>query len=249
MLRRHTGPAGACQERIGRGLALEAPALDDDAVDPALDELGEAGDREHRCRVGGGLTVFALAGGANLGAVQVGMLSALLEAGIRPDAVIGTSVGALNAAYLATDPTPGGMERLADLWGSLRRREVFPLSLRGMTQALLARHYFFFPSVGLRRLIRRARLGFARLEDAPIPLHVVATDLESGEAMVLSEGSVTDALLASAAIPAIIPPVEIGGRLLVDGGVVASIPMADRPCAQGPLFRSQKGSSTRSTRR
>jgi NTE family protein len=174
---------------------------------------------------GGGLTVFALAGGANLGAVQVGMLAALLEAGIRPDAVIGTSAGALNAAYLAADPTPGGMERLAELWGSVRRREVFPLSLGGLTRALLARRNFFFPSVGLRRVIGRAQLGFARLENAPIPLHVVATDLDTGEAVVLSEGPVIDALLASAAIPGVFPPVQIGGRLLVDGGVVASIPI------------------------
>lgn len=170
-------------------------------------------------------TVFALAGGANLGAVQVGMLTALIRAGIRPDAVVGTSVGALNAAFVAADPSPAGMERLAELWLSVRRREVFPVSVSALVQALLSRRNYVVSPSGLRALIRRAQLGFTRLEDAPIPLRVVATDRDSGEAVVLSEGPLVEALLASAAIPGIFPPVEIRGRRLVDGGLVANPPI------------------------
>ena len=172
-------------------------------------------------------TVFVLAGGGNLGAVQVGMLYALLEADIRPDAIVGTSVGGLNGAFLSGHPDLAGMEELAELWASVRRHDVFPMSVTGLTHGLVGRRNFLFESFGLRTLITRASLGFAHLEDAPIPLRLMATDVSTGEAVALSRGRVVDALLASAAIPGVFPPVEMEGRLLVDGGVVANVPVLE----------------------
>lgn len=175
-------------------------------------------------RPGGG-TVFALAGGGGLGAVQVGMLYALLEAGIRPDAVVGTSIGAINGAYLAGHADLQGMQALAEMWASVHRRDVFPLTVHNLVRGLRGKQDFICDPLGLRSVILRSRLGFSRLEDAPVPLYVVATDLEGSRAVVLSEGPVIEALMASTAIPGIFPAVRIGGRPLVDGGVLADVPV------------------------
>jgi NTE family protein len=174
-----------------------------------------------------GGTVFVLAGGGGLGAVQVGMLYALLEGGIRPDAIVGTSIGALNGAFLAGHPDLAGIDELAELWSSVRLRDVFPLSVRGLARGLFGHQEFLFQSVGLQSVIRRAHLGYSNLEDAPIPIHVVATDLKTGGAVTISEGQAVEALLASSAIPGVFPPVQVGGRRLVDGGVVADVPVLE----------------------
>lgn len=97
------------------------------------------------------------------------MLRALLEAGIRPDLIVGTSVGALNGAYLAGHAELASMDGLAALWTSIRRRDVFPVSVPGLASGLLGRRNFLFASLGLRKKITRAELGFSRLEDAPFP--------------------------------------------------------------------------------
>ncbi|MBO0714959.1 MAG: patatin-like phospholipase family protein [Acidimicrobiales bacterium] len=158
--------------------------------------------------------------------MQVGMLHALLEAGIWPDLVVGSSVGAINGAYLAGHASLEGVEQLAVLWESIRRRDVFPLGLRAVLGGILGRRAHFADPLGLRTLILRAELGFGRVEEAPVPFYPVATDLATGDAVVLREGDVVEALLASAAIPGVFPPVEIRGRTLVDGGVVADSPLA-----------------------
>lgn len=172
-------------------------------------------------------TVFALAGGGNLGAVQVGMLRALLEAEIRPDAIVGVSIGALNGAFLAGHADVRGADELADLWCTVRRHDVFPMSVGSLFRGTIGRRPFLFESVGLASILRRARLGYSRLEDAPIPLHVVATDLATGEPVVMSDGTLIDALLASSAIPGMFRPVERNGQLLIDGAVAANIPVAE----------------------
>ena len=171
-------------------------------------------------------TVFVLAGGGNLGAVQVGMLYALMEAGISPDAIVGTSIGALNGAFLAGHPGMRGVDELAKLWTTVHRPDVFPVRVRELLRGVIGHRKNLFDSVGLRTLLHRADLGFDDLEEAPTPLSVVATDLHTGEAVVLAAGDTVTALLASAAIPGVFPPVEIGGRTLVDGGVVANTPIA-----------------------
>ena len=190
-------------------------------------ELG-ARDREPDSSRGPGSldrTAFVLSGGGSLGAVQVGMLHALLEAGIRPDLVVGSSVGAINGAFLAGHASLQGVEQLATLWESIRRRDVFPLGLRAVLGGALGRRAHFVDPLALRTLILRAELGFSRLEEAPVPFYPVATDLATGDAVVLREGDTVEALLASAAIPGVFPPVEIRGRMLVDGGVVADSPL------------------------
>jgi NTE family protein len=171
-------------------------------------------------------TAFVLGGGGSIGAAQVGMLYALLEAGIRPDFVVGTSIGALNGAYLTGHPSLKGMESLGELWSSVRRPDIFRVSVRGLLRGATGARDHLFETQGLRALIGRAQYGFAHLEEAPIPIHVVSTDLLSGEPVVLSRGRTTESLLASAAIPGIFPPVTIEGRLLVDGGVVANLPVS-----------------------
>ena len=167
-------------------------------------------------------TAFVFAGGGSLGAIQVGMLHALLEAGLRPDFVVGSSVGAMNAAYFAGAPDVDGVSRLADIWLSLRRADIFPLTLSNALSLFRHPDSIVDPS-RLRHLIE-ANLSFAQLEDARIPLHVMATD-QQGLGVRLSTGPAADAILASAAVPGIFPPVTIAGRQLMDGAIAANTPL------------------------
>ncbi|HXW34755.1 MAG TPA: patatin-like phospholipase family protein [Acidimicrobiales bacterium] len=176
---------------------------------------------------GPGRVVFALAGGGNLGAVQVGMLTALLEAGITPDAIIGSSVGAINGAFVAGHADLAGMEQLAQLWTNTRRQKVFPLNVGGIALGLLGRRQFLFESFGLRDLLARAEFGFSNIEEAPIEFNVVATDMNTTEVVVIDRGGTVEAILASSAIPGVFPPVEIEGRALVDGGVLENVPVIE----------------------
>jgi len=172
------------------------------------------------------LTAFVLAGGGNLGAIQVGMLQALLEAEIEPDLIVGSSVGALNGAFLAERPTMDRVEALGQLWRNLRRRDIFPFRPARLASGLARRRSHFFDPDRFRSFLAGVNLGFGRLEAATVPLHVVATDLASGRPVVLSTGTVIDALVASAALPRFFPPVEVAGRYLIDGGVAADTPIA-----------------------
>jgi NTE family protein len=167
---------------------------------------------------------FVLSGGGSLGATQVGMLRALFDAGIEPDMVVGTSVGAVNAAWVGAWPAREGVDKLADIWTGLRRDDVFPL---GWTAAmgLLGRGKHLISNAALRGVLER-HLPYVRLEQAQIPVHVVTTELKSGRAIVLSSGPAVPALLASCAIPGVFPPVTIGRRELIDGGVANHTPIA-----------------------
>lgn len=163
-------------------------------------------------------TVFVLSGGAALGAVQVGMLQALEAAGVRADMIVGTSVGAINAAWIAESTTGYRLDELAALWLSLRRGQVFSPGTAGVF-ALLGRRSGMLDQRALRHLLTR-HVGVDRLEDAAVPLHVIATDVLTGRDVRLSSGSAVDAILASAAIPGVFAPVVIDGRAYMDGGVV-----------------------------
>jgi NTE family protein len=164
-------------------------------------------------------TAFVLSGGGSLGAVQVGMLQALAEREVRPDVLVGTSAGAVNAAYVAGHGMSGAsLAGLGRLWRSLRRRDVFPVDPFQALRAIAAKSPSLLAPAGLRRLVE-ADLAFRNLEDAVIELHLVATDLLSGGDVLLSAGDAVSAILASAAIPGIFPPVPRAGRVLVDGGV------------------------------
>lgn len=164
-------------------------------------------------------TAFVLSGGGSLGAVQVGMLGALGARGIRPDFLVGTSAGAVNAVWVAGHGMSAeSLSGLADVWSSLRRADVFPTVPARALLAVAGRSQSLFPDTGLRRLLDEHR-GMTRLEDATIPVHVVTTDLLCGEEVLLSTGDPVTAVLASSAIPGILPPVEHEGRVLVDGAV------------------------------
>lgn len=168
-------------------------------------------------------TAFVLAGGGSLGAVQVGMLKALARHGVKPDLVVGASAGAINGAYAAARPDVDGITQLEHLWTTTRRSDIFPLSLGTFARLIVKRDFLLDPA-GLERLIE-ANLPYRRLEDAPVPIHIVTTDFVSGATRVLSEGPAAKAIVASCAIPAAFPSIDIGGRHLVDGGIVSNTPI------------------------
>jgi NTE family protein len=171
-------------------------------------------------------TAFVLAGGASLGALQAGMLRALYERGIRPDLLVGTSAGALNAAYVASRPqTVDTAKSLARAWRGLHRQDVFPIHPPTLFAGLANRSDHLVPDRPLRRLIGR-HLQLERLEQADVPLHVICFDLLSGQEVRLREGPALEAVVAAAAIPGVLPPVPWGERLLVDGGVVNNTPIS-----------------------
>lgn len=165
---------------------------------------------------------FVFAGGGSLGAIQVGMLHVLMQTGLRPDFVVGSSVGAINAAYFAGSPDPAGVSRLADIWSSLRRADIFPMTLSGA--AKLFRHPDGIVNPGRLRHLVEANLAYAKIEDARIPLHIMATDLQ-GVGVRLSSGPAAEAIMASAAVPGVFPPVTIAGRQLMDGAIAANTPL------------------------
>lgn len=176
-------------------------------------------------------TAFVMAGGGARGAAQVGMLQALLDRDIRPDAVYGSSVGAINAAGFAGMPDRAGVETMASVWRGVRRDDIFP-------QGRVPAPWRFFqsrPAVhgndGLRRVVAGA-LTYHDLRDAPLHVEVVATSLTDGQVRWLDRGPAVEAVLASAALPALLPPVAIDGELLIDGGVVDNVPIS-RAIEQG----------------
>jgi NTE family protein len=167
-------------------------------------------------------TAFVFAGGGSLGAVQVGMLRELTRRGLSADFVVGSSVGAINASYFAAAPNPAGIEKLETIWRALRRHDVFPVTLRSVL-GLIGRPDNLIDPFNLRRLLER-HLPFSNLEDAMIPVHVIATNL-GGSAVCLSSGPAIDAIMASAAIPGAFPPVHIGEDHLMDGAVASNTPI------------------------
>ena len=168
---------------------------------------------------------FVFAGGGSLGAVQVGMLKALVDHGIKADFVVGASVGAINSAYYAGRPDADGVAELRRIWLAIRKEDVFPVSLRTtLTSIVRHRNYLVDPS-GLERLIS-SRLPFKDFKDAALPCHVVATDIYNGYDITFSDGDAHKAILASASIPSVFPAVQYDDRYLVDGGVASNTPVS-----------------------
>lgn len=168
---------------------------------------------------------FVLAGGGSLGAAQVGMLEALIGAGITPELIVGTSAGALNGAMLAAGADLDGVARLAAIWTGLRRSTVFPTSPFGAARSLLGRSSALCSPGGLSRVIDRC-VFFERIEQAPIRLIVVATHLGDGAEVLLERGPAGPALMASEAVPGVLPPVEVEGAMLVDGAISHNAPIS-----------------------
>jgi NTE family protein len=182
--------------------------------------------RRSTARPGHPYTAFVLSGGASLGALQAGMLRALYERAVVPDVLVATSVGALNAAFVASRPqTPETAAQLARIWRNIQRQDIFPVSMRSIMGGLRGQRDHLVPARGLRRQVRRY-IEFDDLSDAAIPLHVVAFDVIEGRETLLSEGPAVDAITASASIPGVFPPVDIGARRLIDGGVADNTPIS-----------------------
>ena len=168
-------------------------------------------------------TAFVFAGGGSFGAIQVGMLQSLAAHGIAADMVVGSSVGALNGAFYAGDPTVKGMARLSEIWRGLKRQDVFPLTARSLL-TFLWRRDFLIPHDGVRKLIDD-HIPYRRLEQARLPVHIVTTDIISGDSVVLSEGSTSDAIVASTAIPGAFSPVHYKDYFLADGAISSNTPV------------------------
>jgi len=170
-------------------------------------------------------TVFVLSGGGNQAVSQVGMLRALFERGIVPDVVIGTSAGALNGAVVAHRPTMDAVDHLEGVWQSIQGKEIFPGNRVTRAWNVLRRGTSLMPSDGLAQLIDTVSTA-RTFADLAVPLRVVTCDLTSGSEVVFCRGPLAPPLLASAALPGVFPPVPYAGRLLVDGGVVNSVPIS-----------------------
>jgi NTE family protein len=168
-------------------------------------------------------TAFVFAGGGSFGAIQVGMLHSLAAHGISADMVVGSSVGALNGAFYAGDPTLDGVKRLGTIWRGLTRHDVFPVTWRTML-GFLWRRDFLIPHDGIRKLIDD-HIPFRNLQDATMPVHIVATDIISGDSVVLSEGSTAEAIVASTAIPGAFSPIRYKNYFLADGAISSNTPV------------------------
>lgn len=171
-------------------------------------------------------TAFVLSGGASLGSIQVGMVEALYELGIRPDLIVGTSAGALNGAYLASRPqTVASARGLGEIWAGLSRNQVFPVNPLTGLLGFLGMRENLVPDSELRSLVE-SHTEIEHIEDAEVELHLIATDVQTGEEVRLSSGPLVDAVMASSAIPGVLPAVEWHGRTLVDGGVSNNAPIS-----------------------
>ena len=201
---------------LQRAAVARARWLADSADDPEPGAEEEDDDRE--------LTALVLGGGGTRGAVQIGMLQVLTEHGFVPDRIYGSSVGAVNGVAFAGDPTRAGVERMTEIWTGLTRDAVYPQGRLHGPWLYFQQRDSVYPNTGLRKVVEEG-IDFERLEDAVIPVEVVATSLTDGQERWFTYGSAVEAVLASTAVPAIFPPVEIDGERFIDGGVVNNVPI------------------------
>lgn len=176
-------------------------------------------------------TAFVLGGGGVLGASHIGALRALVRRDIRPDLVLGTSIGAINGSFVAADPTSDGVERLVELWGSLGNERLLlgtPEDRDGGRQRRRApfrrlRTHLYSPGPMLRILRRELPVG--TFEELPVPFQCVAASVERAVSQWFSTGPLPEAIAASCAVPGLFPPMQIGDEHYFDGGLVHSIPV------------------------
>ncbi|MFI5954874.1 patatin-like phospholipase family protein [Cryptosporangium sp. NPDC051539] len=171
----------------------------------------------------GRTVAFVLGGGGVLGAVEVGMIRALYDAGIHPDHVVGTSIGALNGVVLAASPPEETTERLTELWASPAAREVFRASMARQVGQLVRTGTHAHSAAPLRNLLKP--LEGLLFEDLRIPFQCCAASIERAAEQWFESGPLIDAVLASCAVPGLLPPVRIGDEHYLDGGLVNSIPV------------------------
>ncbi len=174
---------------------------------------------------------FVLGGGGVLGAAEVGMARALLEAGVQPDLVCGTSVGAINGAAIAADPTPEGVRRLLAIWDALAEHGILDGSLVRRVVEVMGRRTSLHGNGALRRMLHD-RLPAQTFEELVVPFECVAASIENAKEHWFHTGDLIEPVLASCALPGVFPPVQIGDEHFFDGGLVNSIPL-DRAVAHG----------------
>lgn len=174
---------------------------------------------------------YVLGGGGLLGAAEAGMARALLEAGVAPDLICGTSIGAINGAALAADPTPAGARRLLELWDVLANEDVVDGSVIRRVAEVVRRRTSLHGNGALRRMLRE-RLPAHTFEELAVPFECVAASIEQARECWFSTGDLIEPVLASCALPGVFPPVRIGDEHFFDGGLVNSIPL-DRAVARG----------------
>lgn len=170
-------------------------------------------------------TAFVLGGGGLRGAAEVGMIKALAETGIRPDMVVGTSIGSLNGAVIASGSLPEMADRLETLWTHLAASGVLREGLFGRVANLFRHRTHLHTNIAMRELLLEW-LPHRRFEELPTPFHCSAACIETSSEWWFDSGALVDAILASSAVPGLLPPIEIDGRHFIDGGVVNSIPIS-----------------------
>lgn len=170
-------------------------------------------------------TAFVLGGGGHHGAFEVGMLQALLEQGVRPDMVVGTSVGALNGAAIAADPSLTMVEELKKVWLNLDDGRLFGGSIFAGAAHFMRSRTHMHSNAGLKSLIE-SLMPVKTFEELPVRFECVAASIEHASEHWFSSGPLIDAILASAALPGVLPPIEIDGEHFIDGGIVNSIPIS-----------------------
>jgi NTE family protein len=168
---------------------------------------------------------FVLSGGGNLGAVQVGMLRALLERGITPDMIVGCSVGAINGAALADEPTLVGVARLEQVWRNVDGNDLMPRSVLPNAVAMARKGEAIHDNDGLRQMLTAA-MGARDFADLTVHFECVATDVDAVREVWFSKGPLVEAILASSAMPALYPAVEIDGVRYLDGAIVNDVPLS-----------------------
>jgi NTE family protein len=179
-----------------------------------------------------GLTAFVLGGGGMLGAAEVGMLQSLAERSITPDLILGTSVGAINGVAYACDPGQAAGDRLARMWAELGSSDVFGGTVVAQLGTLARSSGTHLYTADRLRALVAEQVPAERIEDLAVPFQCVAACVERAAAHWFSEGPVAEAVLASCAVPGLLPPVRIGDEHFLDGGLVNSLPV-DRAVALG----------------
>jgi NTE family protein len=177
-----------------------------------------------RVPAGRGGTAFVLGGGGVLGAAEVGMLRALFEHQIRPDLIVGTSVGAINGALVAADPAPSAVDRLRGVWEELASQRIFAGSVLARVGTLVRTRTHLHPREPLRDLLT-AHLPVRTFAELRVPFQCVAASIERAAEQWFTDGALIEAVLASCAVPGLLPPVELDGEHYLDGGLVHSIPV------------------------
>lgn len=170
-------------------------------------------------------TAFVLGGGGMLGGYQVGMLRALLEHHITPDLIIGTSVGSIQGAILAADPTPAVVQALTSFWQDALTHKVMGVPVRALLANLVRLRPALATQDALREVLIRHIGAHTRIEDLAVPFQCVAASIERSTARYFDYGPVVPALLASSCIPGLWRPLRIGAEHYIDGGVVETVPL------------------------